>query len=422
MFIDEVQIKVTGGRGGDGVVRFRREKYEPRGGPDGGDGGRGGHVLFKASAQVNTLSSFRNRKVFKASDGKPGDGGRRHGAQGEDIVIPVPLGTMIFHDQSGALLADLVEEGQEYLAVKGGSGGRGNASFATATNQAPRKAELGLQGQTKEIRLELKLLAEVGLLGLPNAGKSTLLSRVSNSRPKIASYPFTTLTPQLGVVDLQEKSMVWTDLPGIIEGAHKGVGLGHRFLRHSERTRILLHVVDGSGLDGVDPLQAIEQIEKELEAYSRELAERPSLIVINKMDLQETRENVPHLTRQLDKKGRKYCTISAVTGEGIKELLFQVETLLEKAPHPEPMLPQITEPAEDRETFPFKIVKEGPVYEVLGGEAQRRIDRTDFSSDEGVRDLLDYLKRRGLYEALREKGVKEGDTVRIGPMEFDYFD
>ncbi len=421
MFLDETLIKVAGGKGGDGVISFRREKYVPRGGPDGGDGGRGGHIILQVDEGLNTLAYFRNRKDFQASDGSAGRGGNKHGAQGKDLIIKVPPGTAVYNNETGALEADLKEPGQEYLLVRGGTGGKGNARFATSTNRAPRKAEKGEEGEYKEIRLELKLLAEVGLVGLPNAGKSTLLSKVSSSRPKIASYPFTTLQPMLGVVDYQEGTMVWADLPGLLEGAHKGVGLGHRFLKHIERTRVILFIIDGSGLAGHDPMEAINILEKELGNYSEGLIKRPRLLVINKADLVETRENLPAIEEELHKRTQDFCVISAATGEGLDILLEKVHVLLQEAPVPEIERPAVKK-AVMREEPPYNIVRENDRFTVQGGQAQKRIERTDFSSEESVQELLGWLKHKGLYEALQEKGIKEGDTVIIGPMEFDYIE
>jgi len=421
LFLDEVQITANGGNGGNGITSFRREKFVPRGGPDGGDGGRGGHVIFQVDKGLNTLSPFRNRKVFKAQDGKAGSGGNRTGKDGEDLVISVPPGTVVFNAKNGEILADLTEEGQEFIVAHGGKGGRGNARFASSTKQVPKHSELGEPGEKKDVRLELKLLAEVGLVGLPNAGKSTLLSKVSNSRPKIADYPFTTLSPYLGVVDWKDKSMVWADLPGLIEGAHKGVGLGHQFLRHVERTRVLLFVLDGSGTSGEEPLAALNQVREELKKYKKDLRERPSLVAVNKMDLSEARETWETLKAELKKQGLKAHPISAVTGEGIEDLLAGVYLELESAPPPELEKPS-PETFVIKEDIPFIIKKEGEVFVVSGGETEKKIETTNFDNDESVKKLLSYLQKKGLYDALKEKGINEGDTVRIGPMEFEYIE
>ncbi len=421
MFLDEVKITVIGGKGGNGITSFRREKYVPRGGPDGGDGGRGGHVIFKVDEGLNTLSSFRNRKVFKAQPGGSGSGGNRTGKDGEDLIIPVPPGTVVFNAEQGTILADLTEDGEEFIAARGGRGGRGNARFASSTKQVPRHSELGAPGAEKQLRLELKLLAEVGLVGLPNAGKSTLLSRVSNSQPKIADYPFTTLAPFLGVVDWKDKSMVWADLPGLIEGAHKGVGLGHQFLRHVERTRVLLCVLDGSGFSGEEPLDAFKQVREELKNYRKDLSKRPALVAVNKSDLPETRERWPGVKENLEKQGFKVVAISAATGAGIEELCEKVYTELQSAPQPKLEKPLETKKILKEES-PFSIKKEGEVYVVFGGEAEKKIATTNFENEESVRNLLSFLQKKGLYEALKKKGIQEGDTVQIGPMEFDYIE
>ncbi len=421
MFLDEVKINVIGGKGGNGITSFRREKYVPRGGPDGGDGGRGGHVILKVDEGLNTLSAFRNRKVFKAQPGGSGSGGNRTGKDGEDLIIAVPPGTVVYNAEKGTILADLTEEGEEFIAAHGGKGGRGNARFASSTKQVPRHSELGSPGEEKQLRLELKLLAEVGLVGLPNAGKSTLLSRVSNSRPKIADYPFTTLAPFLGVVDWKDKSMVWADLPGLIEGAHKGVGLGHQFLRHVERTRVLLYVLDGSGFSGEEPLDAFKQVREELKNYRKDLSKRPALVAVNKVDLPEMRERWPEVKESLENQGLKVIAISAATGKGIEELLEKVFSELKNAPQPQLEIPSETETLL-KEDLPFSIKKEGEVYVVSGGEAEKKIATTNFENDESVKKLLSFLQRKGLYEALKEKGIQEGDTVRIGPMEFEYIE
>lgn len=421
MFLDEVNITVTGGKGGNGVTSFRREKYVPRGGPDGGDGGRGGHVIFKVDEGLNTLSSFRNRKVFKAQSGGSGSGGNRTGKDGEDLIIPVPPGTVVFNAEQRTILADLTEDGEEFIAARGGKGGRGNARFASSTKQVPRHSELGTPGEENQLRLELKLLAEVGLVGLPNAGKSTLLSRVSNSQPKIADYPFTTLAPFLGVVDWKDKSMVWADLPGLIEGAHKGVGLGHQFLRHVERTRVLLYVLDGSGFSGEEPLDAFKQVREELKNYRKDLSKRQALVAVNKSDLPETRERWAGVKENLEKQGFKVVAISAATGAGIEELCEKVYTELQNAPQPKLEKPLETEKIL-KEGSPFSIKKEGEVFVVFGGEAEKKITTTNFDNEESVRNLLSFLQKKGLYEALKNEGIQEGDTVRIGPMEFDYIE
>ncbi len=421
MFIDEVEIKVAGGQGGKGITSFRREKYVPRGGPDGGDGGRGGHVILKVDEGLNTLAPFRHRKVFEAGAGSAGQGGNRTGGDGEDLIVLVPTGTAIYCARTNRLLADLTAEGEEFIVARGGRGGRGNARFRSSTRRVPRHSELGDPGDERKIRLELKLLAEVGLVGLPNAGKSTLLTRVSNSRPRIADYPFTTLSPYLGVVEWKDNSMVWADLPGLIAGAHRGVGLGHQFLRHVERTRLLLFVIDGSGFSGEEPLDALQQVREELSKYRKDLSFRPGLVAVNKGDLAETREKWPQLEEQLEELGFKSFLISAADGMGLETLVEEVYQALKEAPEPEMEIP-IVEESENEEQTPFSIKKEGEIFVVYGGKADKIIARTDFNNDESVRHLLDYFQKKGLYEALEAEGIQEGDTVRIGPMEFEYME
>ena len=332
MFVDQARIFVQAGAGGNGVVSWRREKYVPQGGPDGGDGGRGGSVFLEATGDLTTLIDFRYQPRYKAERGGHGQGGKRHGKNGEDRVIKVPVGTQVFDDETGELLVDLVEPGQRWLAARGGRGGRGNARFVTPQRQAPAFAEKGESGEERWLRLELKLLADVGLVGYPNAGKSTLISVISAARPKIADYPFTTLVPNLGVVSIEEgKSFVVADIPGLIEGAHAGVGLGHDFLRHVERTQVLAHIVDASGREGRSPVDDLRVIDRELEAYGAGLSERPQIIVANKMDLPEARENLPAIEAYGAERGREVIPISAVTGEGVRKLVFALWQEVEKA-------------------------------------------------------------------------------------------
>ncbi len=331
MFVDRVRIYVAAGSGGSGCVSFRREKYVPTGGPDGGDGGDGGSVIVSVSPRLHTLMDLRRRKHYKAPHGHPGRGKNQHGRNGNDIIIEVPPGTVVCDSSSGGVIADLVSPGQSVVVAAGGKGGKGNARFATATRQTPRFAQPGRVGEERWIDLELKLLADVGFVGLPNAGKSTLLSRISAARPKIADYPFTTTRPHLGVVDLGDgRSFVAADIPGLIEGAHLGSGLGHEFLRHIERTKVLVHVVDMAGIgEGHDPVKDFEIVSCEMELYNPELALRPTVIACNKMDLPEARENYEKTRGILSKLGCETCPISAVTGEGVKELLEAIAKVLD---------------------------------------------------------------------------------------------
>ena len=421
MFLDEVKLKVKSGNGGRGCTSFRREKFVPRGGPDGGDGGRGGHVILRVDSGLNSLTPFRHRKVFEASAGKPGEGGNRRGKDAQDLILEVPSGTAVYDTENNKLLADLVEDGEEFIVVEGGRGGRGNSSFATSRRQTPKHSELGAPGEEKEIRLELKLLAEVGLVGPPNAGKSTLLSRVTNARPRIADYPFTTLSPYLGVVEWKGGSMIWADLPGLISGAHEGAGLGYQFLRHIERTKVLLYVVDGSGLYGEDPLSSFEKIREEIKKYKQNLEKRPALVAFNKIDLLEAQENLQEFKKQIESESFECIPISAATGKEIETLLTAVSKKLKDAPEPEVEKPVMTEKGEEPEK-PFVIRKEGDIYVVEGGQAQKRIDRTDFDNEESVKKLLDYLQKQGLYDVLKEMDIPEGTTFQIGPMEFEYLE
>jgi GTPase len=328
MFIDEAIITVHSGKGGDGAVHFRREKYVPRGGPDGGDGGRGGDVILEVQATLNTLSRFRHQRKFRAQDGARGAKQNMTGRSADDLIVHVAPGTLVYSKDSDELLGDLVEPGQRLVVAKGGRGGRGNARFATSTNQAPRIGERGEPGQSLILRLELKLIADVGIVGVPNAGKSTLLSVVTNAKPKIAPYPFTTLEPNLGVADLdEEKSLVLADIPGLIEGAHMGVGLGHDFLRHIQRTRVLIHLLDGLA---EDPLLDLAQINSELALFDPQLGQKPQIVALNKMDLPEVRQRWPDLQKELKRRGHKPLAISAVSGENTRELLFQAARLLEE--------------------------------------------------------------------------------------------
>lgn len=324
-FIDEAKITVISGNGGNGCVSFRREKFVPKGGPNGGDGGKGGDVVVVADANMSSLLDYRYKKEYKAPNGQPGRGKDQHGKSGSDLVIPVPAGTVITSCEDGETLADLIENGQRFTAAEGGGGGRGNSRFVSPTNRAPRKAESGRLGVRKEVRLELKILADVGILGFPNAGKSTLISKISAARPKISGYPFTTLVPNLGVVSYGDhQSFVIADIPGIIEGAHKGLGLGIQFLKHVERTRLLVHMLDLDPISGRDPVEDYDKINSELREYSAKLAEKPQLVVLNKIDITEARERSVDTARQLKKRDVETLTISAVTGEGSQQLVYSI--------------------------------------------------------------------------------------------------
>ncbi len=420
-FYDEARIFVQGGKGGDGIVAFRREKYVPRGGPSGGSGGRGGNVYLRVNPQLNTLAHLHHQTHFRANDGQRGGSNNKTGASGEDIYIEVPPGTIVRDAETGEVLGDLVEPGQTLLVARGGRGGRGNAAFKSPTNRAPRIAERGEPGEARWLILELKLLADVGLIGKPNAGKSTLLSVISRARPKIADYPFTTLTPNLGVVEVDDyPPFVVADIPGLIEGAHEGRGLGDQFLRHVERTRLLVHLLDGLS---PDPAGDFEAINAELAAYSPKLAERPQIVVFNKMDLPEARQKWPAVRDELQRRGYQSMAISAVTGEGVKELLYAIAQRLQKLPPPPPVeTPKVYRPLEeDEKTFTVEQEPDG-TWVVRGTEVERLVAMTNFDLEEGVARLQRQLAARGVLDALRAAGVQPGDTVRIGEMEFEWYE
>ncbi len=421
MFIDRAQIKVTSGAGGDGAVAFRREKYVAHGGPSGGDGGTGGSVILIATEDLQTLLDFQYRREYAAEAGKAGGTKNMSGKSGEDLQVRVPCGTVIYDAETGDLLADLVNPGETFMAAKGGRGGRGNASFATPTNRAPTTAEHGSPNESRALRLELKLLADVGLVGLPNAGKSTLISAVSSARPKIADYPFTTLEPHLGVVRFGEaEHIVLADVPGLIEGAHKGAGLGHEFLRHLERTKVLVHLVDLSGgLEGRDPLQDWQTIEAELANYSPELAVRPRVAALNKVDIPEAQANLERVKEALEPKGVPVFVISAATREGLEPLLNFLRRMVAETPAPERFEPTPVTP-KPKEGPPFTIRRQDSTYIVTGQAVEQAAGNLRLDSVEAASRLERNLSRLGVYDALRAMGVKDGDTVRIGEMEFTY--
>lgn len=422
MFIDRAKISVRAGDGGDGMSSFRREKYVPQGGPDGGDGGRGGDIVLIADRNMNTLLDFRYKRKFKAEKGGAGQDGNKFGRNAETVEIKVPVGTLIFDEESDELLADLVEAGQKAVVVKGGRGGRGNARFPTSVNRAPTFAEHGEPGEERKLRLELKLLADVGLVGYPSVGKSSLIASVSAARPEIAAYHFTTLTPVLGIVKIDEQTnFVMADIPGLIEGAHEGRGLGIEFLRHIERTRLIIHVLDASGMEGRDPLEDYHTINRELKAYSERLATRPQLVAANKMDLPDARERFPELARILTAEGREVFPISAATGEGVRPLIQRVAELLAVLPKEEAVIPQIVAEPADASTADFQIRRDDSgAYIVEGKNIERLVAMTRFHDEESLRRFQNILRRNGIEDALRQRGIKEGDTVRIRDMEFEF--
>lgn len=421
MFYDKAKIYVKGGDGGNGCVAFRREKYVPDGGPWGGDGGRGGNIIFQVDEGLRTLVDFRYHRHYKAERGQHGMGKNMHGRSGEDLVLRVPVGTIVRDADTGRKIADLVKNGQEVVVARGGRGGRGNTRFVTLNNKAPKMAEKGEPGEERWLALELKLLADVGLVGFPNAGKSTLISRVSAARPKIADYPFTTLVPNLGVVRVNgDTSFVMADIPGLIEGAHTGAGLGHEFLRHVERTRVLVHVLDMAGTGGRDPIDDLAVINRELALYNARLASRPMLVAANKMDLPGADENLARLRIELADKYTIY-PISAVTGEGLEPLLYQIAGLLASLPPNEDL--EEEEAEEILQAGPrFTIEREGGTFLVGGREIERHVAMTDLNNEEALERLQRIMGIMGIDSALRSAGARNGDTVRIKDYEFEFID
>lgn len=424
MFYDQAKIYVKGGDGGAGAVAFRREKYVPEGGPSGGDGGRGANVTFVADGGLRTLVDFRYKRHYKADRGEHGAAKNCHGKGGEDMAVRIPVGTVIKDADTGEILADLIEHGQKVVVAKGGRGGRGNARFASNTNKAPTLAENGEPGAERYLVLELKLLADVGLVGFPNVGKSTIISRVSAAKPKIADYHFTTLVPNLGVVELEDgESFVMADIPGLIEGAHTGAGLGHEFLRHTERTRLILHVVDVSGSEERDPLEDFRIIQEELRQYSQELASRPMLVVANKMDIPGAEDKLDRLKEKLGEE-YKIFPVSAATGEGLKDLVYAIAQVLPEAPTPEIFVRpdeqhKVTQPESPNR---FDITREEGVFIITGKEVEKHVKMTLFESEEGLYRLQTILKVIGIDSALRSEGIKAGEKVQIAGFEFEWQD
>ena len=426
MFVDYAKIIIKSGDGGNGAATFRREKYVAAGGPDGGDGGKGGDVYFEVDPNANTLIDFRFTKKFKAENGQNGSGGHKYGKSGQDIIVKVPVGTIVKDAETGKVIVDMSKEGQKELILKGGRGGKGNSHFATSTRQAPRFAIDGEPGKEKEIILELKLLADVGLVGFPNVGKSTILSRVTKATPKIADYHFTTIDPNLGVVKTEHgDSFVLADIPGIIEGASEGVGLGIQFLRHVERTRLLLHVLDVAGTEGRDPIDDFNKINEELKKYSEKLATRKQIIVANKIDSMQDDENYKVLEKLAKENDLEIYKISAVTGEGLNELFNHVAKIIKTLPKEEIVEAddRIIYTLEDDEEEQFKIemIKTGE-YLVTGPAAQRLMGRVNIGDNESYAYMEKMLKKIGITQALKDKGVKEGDTVKILEWEFEWYE
>ena len=427
MFADRAKIFVKSGKGGDGHVSFRREKYVPNGGPDGGDGGHGGSVIFEVDEGMNTLANYRHVHNYKAENGE--DGGKKNcrGKNGQDIILKVPEGTVVKELESGKVITDMSGDNRRYILLTGGRGGKGNQHYATSTMQAPKYAQPGQPAKELELLLELKVIADVGLVGFPNVGKSTFLSRVTNAKPKIANYHFTTLNPNLGVVDMPgAKGFVIADIPGLIEGASEGIGLGHEFLRHIERTKVMIHIVDASGVEGRDPIADIYAINKELEAYNEDIANRPQVIAANKIDCiyDEDANPVDLIRAEFEPKGIKVFPISAVSGEGVKELLFYVREMLDNVDDSVTIFEQ--------EFFPeFGIYGNEPFtvtyddleeeYVIEGPRVERMLGYTNLESEKGFAFFQNFLKESGILEQLEELGIQEGDTVRIYGHVFDYY-
>ncbi|MGL6197787.1 MAG: GTPase ObgE [Lachnospiraceae bacterium] len=426
MFADRAKIFIKSGKGGDGHVSFRRELYVPNGGPDGGDGGKGGDVVFEVDEGLNTLYDFRHKRKFAAKDGENGKKKRCHGANAEDIILRVPEGTVIKEAETGKVIADMSGENQHQVILRGGRGGLGNQHFATATMQVPKYAQPGKPSQELEVMLELKVIADVGLIGFPNVGKSTFLSRVSNANPKIANYHFTTLNPNLGVVDLDDgKGFVIADIPGLIEGASEGVGLGHEFLRHIERTRMMIHVVDAAGSEGRDPIDDIYKINAELEAYNPQIAERPQVICANKTDLIFAGDENPvdRIRAEFEPKGMKVFAVSGVTGEGVNELLYYVSEQLQTLDVKPIIFEQEYFPEDELiyTELPYTIEKESETYVVEGPKIEKMLGYTNLDSEKGFQFFQRFLKDTGILAELEESGIEEGDTVRMYGHQFDYY-
>jgi GTP-binding protein len=420
MYFDEATITARSGNGGNGAISFRREKYVPRGGPDGGDGGRGGDVILEVNPTLNTLLAFNRKREFAAQDGGRGQGRKMHGKSAPHLVIQVPPGTVVRDAATGALLGDLTQPGQQLRVARGGRGGRGNARFANARRQAPRVAEKGEPGEERRLKLELKLIADIGIVGVPNAGKSTLLAAVTAARPKIAPYPFTTLRPNLGVADLDgERALVLADIPGLIEGAHRGAGLGFDFLRHIQRTRVLVHLLDGAG---ADPLADFSQINSELALFDERLTRKPQLVALNKLDLPDAQARWPSVKAELEKRGYAAMAISALTRTNVRDLLFRAARMLDEAP-PLPVAEEmpVYRPAFDASDFTIAREPDGG-YRVSGAKIERAAKMTYWEYDEAVERFQKILEVLGIYQALIDAGVREGDAVRIGEYELEWSD
>ncbi len=423
-FIDRTKVSVKAGDGGNGKSAFRHEKFVPKGGPSGGDGGRGADIVFVVDDNMNTLLDFRYHKKFKGAKGGNGDIKNMYGKNAEPCIVKVPAGTLVKDADTGAVIADLTAKGQSAVIAKGGRGGRGNAHFANSAHRAPTFAEYGEPGESRELLLELKLLADVGLVGYPSVGKSSLIASVSAARPEIADYPFTTITPVLGVVKTDyEKSFVMADIPGLIDGAADGVGLGHDFLRHIERTKLILHIVDASGSEGRDPVEDYHKINRELRKYSKKVASHPQVLVANKIDITESEENIPRLRELAEKEGLKFFPISAVTHEGVKELITYVGEFLEDYQEEPEQDDSVKVYDADKAEDPDKITisrNDAGDFIVSGKTLEKLVLMTNFNDDEGLRRFQYIWRIKGLDKKLRDRGIKEGMTVHIADMTFEY--
>lgn len=426
MFADHAKIYIRSGKGGDGHVSFRREKYVPAGGPDGGDGGRGGDLIFEVDDGMNTLNDFRNIRKYIAGDGQPGGKKRCHGADGADKIVKVPAGTIVRDAASGKVITDMSYDNRREVILRGGKGGKGNMNFATPTMQAPKYAQPGQPFQELEVLLELKVIADVGLVGFPNVGKSTFLSRVTNAKPKIANYHFTTLNPNLGVVDLEgTDGFVIADIPGLIEGASEGIGLGHQFLRHIERTKVIIHMVDAASVEGRDPVEDIKIINAELSAYSEKLTHLPQVIAANKADVfyeDQGEEVIERLRKEFEPHGIKVFPISAVSGQGVKELLYHVKGMLNEIQTDPVVFEREFFPEFELNSEPVVVEKvEDGVYSVEGSRVERMLGYTNLETEKGFAFFQKFLRENGIIDQLEELGIQEGDTVQIYDLHFDYY-
>lgn len=424
MFIDKAKIFVKAGNGGNGAVAFRREIYVPAGGPSGGDGGHGSNVIFEVDEGLRTLMDFKYKTKYAAPNGEDGKTQKMHGKGAKDLVLKVPPGTIIRDEATNLVIADLKKSGDKAVVARGGRGGRGNTNFTTAIRQAPSFAEAGKEGEERSIILELKMIADVGLLGFPNVGKSTFLSVVTKAKPKIANYHFTTLTPNLGVVETKfGDSFVLADIPGLIEGAHEGIGLGHEFLRHVERTKVLIHIVDVSGLEGRDPIDDFDKINEELKLYNEKLTQRPQVVVANKIDLLESRENFEIFKEEIESRGYKVFAMSAATREGIDEVMNYVSNILKEVEDvelisEEEMLKDYDIKSDDE----INITVENGAYIVEGKSLERLLYSVDFEDMESVQYFQKIMEKKGVFAKLRELGVQDGDLVKLYDLEFEYYE